>query len=107
MSIMRVGRSRVAFLQDAAMCYHVGGIARHIQAIEVRADGAEPFRQFPAVHLRHHHVGDQQVNIFRMFLGKMYGVYRSMRCKDRAAQIFELILARFRIATSSSTSRMV
>ena len=41
------------------------------------------------MHLRHHYVSDQQVNIFRMLLDKLYGVHRSMRRKDRVAQIFE------------------
>ena len=82
-----------SFVQNAPMGYHVGGIARHIQALEVRPEGAKLFCQFSAVHLRHHHVRDQQVKISRMLLGKMDGVYWSMRRKHRVTQVFENHLA--------------
>ncbi len=53
-----------SFVQNAAMFYHVCGIARHIKALEVRTDDSELFCQLSAMHLRHHYVGDQQVNRF-------------------------------------------
>jgi hypothetical protein len=62
-----------SFVQKAPMGYHVGGIARHINALEVRPDGAKLFCQFSAVHLRHHHVRYQQVKISGMPLDKVDG----------------------------------
>ena len=69
-----------SFVQNAAISYQVGGIARHIKALEVRADGAKLFGQLSAVHPRHHHVSDKQVNIFRMIFDNINGVFRRRRC---------------------------
>jgi len=40
-----------SFVQNAVMCYQVGGIARHIKALEVRADGHVPLMVAVILHL--------------------------------------------------------
>ena len=78
-----------SFLQNASMGNHIGCVTGHIQALEIRSDGAEPFGQFPSVHLRHHHIRDQQLDVSRMLLDKMSGTSRCRRCKDLVAKVFE------------------
>ena len=48
----------------------VGRIARHEQTLHVRIEGEYLLGQLPAVHLGHHHVGNEQVNLLGVLLGQ-------------------------------------
>ena len=55
------------------------------------------------VHLRHHHIGDQQVNVARMLFDQTYRLLRCIGEQTPYTPTFEDHLAEFQIAFSSST----
>src|SRR5574340_1512444 len=78
-----------AFLQNAVMCNDVGRIAGRKQATQVRPDLSDPFRKLPTGQLRQHHIGNEQMNLMGMGLGKLHRLSRSVGSQDSVAQPFE------------------
>ena len=62
-----------ALIEHAVVRYHVRRISRHEQALDVRINGEQRLRQVPAIHIGHHHVGYEQVNLATVFLGEADG----------------------------------
>ena len=52
-------------------------------------EGLQPFRQVPAVHFGHDHVGHEQVDLAGVFLGQAHGLARRACGQHGIAQLFE------------------
>lgn len=50
------------FFEHPMVGNHIGRVAGHEQALEIRAKGLQPRDQFTTVHLWHDHVGQEQVD---------------------------------------------
>ena len=66
------------------------GVAGHVEHLEVRAGLAQQFAERDAVHLRHHHVGHQQVD----FLAVLFGGAQRFHAGPRLDQIVAALLQR-------------
>ena len=85
---------------------HIGRITRHEQALQAGTKRQDVFCQVAAVHLGHHHVGHEKVDIAGMFSRQADGLARSAgRQHSIPAPIEHQVI--LRIAGSSSTSRII
>ena len=96
-----------AFIQGTTMGYNIGCITRHKQALQPGINRQDVFSQVPAVHLRHHHIGHEQVYYADMFSGKADGVAGSPAASTAYPARSSIIVVISIIAGSSSTSRIV
>lgn len=85
----------------------VRGLTGHEEALEVGGRGPQLLRQLPAVAAGHDDIGYQQAQVAGMLLGEADGLRGSLRLQDRVACLARIIAARFIIAGSSSTSRIL
>ena len=86
-----------AFVQDAVVGDHVRGVTGHEEALQRRMSGSKPFSQFPTVDGRHHHIGDQQVDLALMSSGKRQSHFRRVGHEHRIAKALENALPQLEI----------
>lgn len=78
-----------ALIQHSAVGNDIGRISGHEQGLETEADLLQPAGHVFAVHPRHDHVGDEQVDFARAFPGNTQGLIRTVRSQYRVAKLFQ------------------
>ena len=76
-------------MEDAVVGNDLGGVAGHEQESEIRSPGRYFFTEVAAAHVRHDHVGEEQINLARILIGKAERVIRPGRGKNRVTEIFQ------------------
>jgi hypothetical protein len=59
-------------LQDAVVHNHIVCVPGHVQHFQIRSPRRQLLGQFAPVHFRHHHVGQQKVNLAFILLADGY-----------------------------------
>ena len=62
------------FIEDAMMGDDIGGVARHEDDFELRVECEELLGEFAAIHFRHDHITDEQVNAVLILCGDVEGL---------------------------------
>ena len=57
----------------AAVDGNVVEVSGHEQHPEIRLDDRQMFGQLPAVHARHHHIGQQEIDVITLLRGREAG----------------------------------
>ena len=71
----------------------VGRVSGHEQTPDFRIERQQPLGQFTAVHLGHHHIGHEQLDLPGVLPGEFEGLSRRVRRQNPVAQTFEHGLA--------------
>ncbi len=71
------------------VCNGLGGVTGHEKESEIRSPGRYFLTEVAAAHVRHDHVGEEQIDLARILIGEAERVIRPGRGKNRVAEIFQ------------------
>src|SRR2546421_821026 len=76
---------RHAWVQLPMMAYSLVGVARHKEHLHVWTRWPQTFRQLAPAHLRHHHIGNHQMDQSLVLPGETQGVFPLRRFQHRVS----------------------
>ena len=78
-----------AFVQNTLMRYNICRVAGHKEVFHPRANDSKAIRQVTAIHLRHDHISQEEMNFIDMFLCQLQRLTWACRAENGIPQAFE------------------